>query len=108
MRAQGAGWRVGVGQIHQCQIKALIVCLHQGQTVAYADLNTGIIERTAMHGLQMLARELHHGLVQLGQHHALDARMLEQLLGSTTIAPTQNQGLARRGWAMAAGCTRAS
>ena len=54
-------------------------------------VEAGIVERAAMHGAKVLARDVDHGSVDLDERHRLDRRMLEQLLGRSAVAAADDQ-----------------
>ena len=92
---QRAGGGVGVGQIHQHEVEALAAGIDIGVCIAQLQLHARIVERAAVDAAQVGARGLHHGLVQLGQHNALHAGVLEQLFCRPAIATTEDERVAR-------------
>ena len=66
------------------------------EAVADAQLESRVVERAAVHALQMLARDVDDRQIDLAKRHRLDRRVLEQLLGRTAVAATDDQRALRR------------
>ena len=56
-----------------------------------------VVERAAVHALQILARDVDDREVDLAQRHRLDRRVLEQLLRRAAVAAADDQRALGRG-----------
>ena len=84
-----------IGQIQHDLVEAFLALLDKGTAIAQTDLQTRIVKSTTMDLRQPRACHVDHLAVQLGQHHALHFRVLQQLLDRTAIATADHQGRTR-------------